>query len=61
MYDTTKVTDNYGDYGGNDWWVEGTMHITGSVDIADTAPLMKGLTSSSSAADIVAAQGCWSC
>jgi hypothetical protein len=55
MYDTTKVTDNYGDYGGNDWWVEGTLHLTGSVDIADTAPLMKGLTSSSSAADIVAA------
>lgn len=28
MYDSTKVTDNYGDYGGNDWYVEGTLHIT---------------------------------
>ena len=55
MYDVTKVTDNYGDYEGHDWWVEGELHITGKVDIADTAPLMTGLTSSSSAADIVAA------
>lgn len=55
MYDVTKVTDNYGDYGGNDWWVEGGLHITGKVDIDDNAPLMTGLTASSTAADIVAA------
>ena len=55
MYDVTKVTDNYGDYGGNDWWVEGGLHITGKVDISDDAPLMTGLSSSSTAAQIVAA------
>lgn len=35
MYDETKVTDNYGDYGGNDLWVEGKQHITGELIFED--------------------------
>ena len=32
MYDETKVTSNYGDYDGHDWWVEGKLHVTGEID-----------------------------
>lgn len=32
MYDETKVTSNYGDYDGHDWWVEGKLHVTGEMD-----------------------------
>lgn len=56
MYDVTKVTDNYGDYGGNDWWVEGTLHVTGTIDLAgeDFKPA-EHLDSTASAADIILA------
>lgn len=41
MFDETKVTKNYGDYGGDSWWVEGELHVTGSVIFEDesTAPV----------------------
>lgn len=36
MFDETKATKNYGDYDGNDWWVEGKLHVTGDIEIAGT-------------------------
>lgn len=41
MYDETKVTKNYGDYGGDSWWVEGELHVSGSLIFEDdsTAPV----------------------
>lgn len=56
MYDSTKVTKNYGDYGGDDWWVEGNLHVTGNIDVAGTAfGRVEHLNSNATAADIIAA------
>ena len=56
MYDATKVTDNYGDYDGNDWWVEGTLHVTGAIDFAgEEFKPAENLAASASAGDIILA------
>lgn len=56
MHDSTKVTKNYGDYGGNDWWVEGSLHVTGDIDIAgDKFAPAANLSDSATVAQLIAA------
>lgn len=56
MYDETKVTSNYGDYDGHDWWVEGKLHVTGDIDF-NGEPFMpvENLASDANVAILIAA------
>lgn len=56
MYDETKRTDNYGDYEGHDWWVEGKLHVTGDIEInGDSFAPVENLASSASVGDLIEA------
>lgn len=56
MYDETKVTSNYGDYDGHDWWVEGKLHVTGDIDFnGESFEPVENLASDANVATLIAA------
>jgi hypothetical protein len=56
MYDETKVTSNYGDYDGYDWWVEGKLHVTGDIDFnGESFKPVENLASDANVAALIAA------
>ena len=54
MFDETKATRNYGDYDGNDWWVEGKLHVTGKIDFnGESFEPVPNLSKNSSVATLI--------